>query len=377
MMDQEESISKRKILIVDDIAFNRTVLSKILAKSGHELVIATSGEQALTQLEIASPDIVLLDFMMPGMSGLDVLRMMKDNSRFREIPVIFLTASDEMEYMTEAFNAGAVDYITKPFKAAELNARVNTQIRQLDDAESIKQKIQEQQELIHILAHDLRNPLVACRGLVELVEEGDASAAVVGPRIRQSMQKCLDTIELVRKKGLLENDVSKLSMEPIDLLHEVKEVLGDFEESLEKKGIRAVNSLGEYLMILAERTSLNNVVLSNIISNAIKFSYPNSKFEISADVNDYTIVLKIKDYGMGIPEFLLPQIFNPRKVTRRAGTLNEQGTGYGMGLVRKLMKVYRGGIHIDSIAKSVDNRNHGTTVSLSFQKAPYSAKTEG
>ncbi len=200
MMSQQEILSKRKILIVDDIAFNRTVLTKILGKVGHELSIATSGEQALAQLEISSPDVVLLDFMMPGMSGLDVLLQMKGDNRYRRIPVIFLTASDEMEYMTEAFNNGAVDYITKPFKAAELNARVNTQIRQLDDAEAIKRKVQEQQELIHVLAHDLRNPLVACRGLVELVEMGDADPGVVGPRIRQSMQKCLDTIELVRKK---------------------------------------------------------------------------------------------------------------------------------------------------------------------------------
>ena len=371
MMDHQQSPSRRKILIVDDIAFNRTVLSKILSKSGHELFIATSGEQALTQLEITSPDIVLLDFMMPGMNGLEVLHAMKDDSRYRDIPVIFLTASDEMEFMTEAFNSGAVDYITKPFKAAELNARVDTQIRQLDNAEAIKQKIQEQQELIHILAHDLRNPLVACRGLVELVEEGDADATIVGPRIRQSMQKCLDTIELVRKKGLLEEDVSKLPVERINLAKEVNEVLEDFRDSLTKKGIRVVNTTNEEHFVNAERISLNNVVITNLVSNAIKFSYPNSKVEITSELaSDYSVVLKIKDYGMGIPEFLMPQIFNPRKVTRRAGTLNEQGTGYGMGLVRKLMKVYRGGIEIESVAKSVDNRNHGTTMILTFQKAP-------
>jgi len=373
-MDEQESPSRRKILIVDDIAFNRTVLSKILSKSGHELAIATSGEQALTQLDVFAPDIVLLDFMMPGMNGLEVLRSMKEESSYRDIPVIFLTASDEMEHMTEAFNSGAVDYITKPFKAAELNARVNTQIRQLDIADAINQKIREQQELIHVLAHDLRNPLVACRGLVELVEEGDADVGIVGPRIRQSMQKCLDTIELVRKKGLLEEDVSKLAIEDIKLSSAVNEVLGDFQDSLNRKGIRVVNSVDEKHVVCAERTSLNNVVLSNLISNAIKYSYPNSKFEIfSEQASDDTIVLKIKDYGMGIPEFLMPQIFNPRKVTRRAGTLNEQGTGYGMGLVRKLMKVYHGGISIESIARSVDNRNHGTTMILTFKKAPEAA----
>jgi two-component system, sensor histidine kinase and response regulator len=368
IMVHSGSISKRKILIVDDIAFNRTVLTKILSKSGHELAIAISGEQALAQVEIFAPDVILLDFMMPGMNGLDVLRALKGDGRFREIPVIFLTASDEMESMTDAFNAGAVDYITKPFKAAELNARVNTQIRQLDDADAIKIKVQEQQELIHVLAHDLRNPLVACRGLVELVEAGDADISLVGPRLRLSMQKCLDTIELVRKKGLIEHDVSKLSLEPI-VAHEAMEmVIAEFQEPMRSKGIRIENKIPANLVLSAERTSLINIVFSNIISNAIKFSYPNSKVDVIAEATEYSVTVKVVDRGMGIPEFLLPQIFNPRKVTRRAGTLNEQGTGYGMGLVRKLMLAYRGVIDMESVAKSVDNRNHGTTILLTFPR---------
>lgn len=358
----------RKILIVDDIAFNRTVLTKILKKSGHDLSIATSGEQALQMVEIVAPDVILLDYMMPGMNGLEVLKALKEDSRFKTIPVIFLTASDEIEFMTEAFNTGAVDYISKPFKAAELNARVSTQIRRLDDAEAIMRKVQEQQELIHILAHDLRNPLVACRGLVELLEAGDAAIELIGPRVRDSMQKCLDTIELVRKKGLLEEDVTKLVLESLNIQERMLGVISDFEVPLENKGIQIINQIPENLFVIAENTSLNNVVLPNMISNAIKFSYPNTKIELLAEETEDSVQLKIKDYGMGIPEYLLPMIFDPKKITRRAGTMNEQGTGYGMGLVRKLMNGYRGRIQIDSVAKSADHRKHGTLVTLHFEK---------
>ena len=368
-MEEPESKSKRKILIVDDIAFNRTVLNKILTKSGYELSIATSGEQGLQMTEIVMPDLILLDYMMPGMNGLDVLKILKDDSRFRNIPVMFLTASDEIEFMTEAFNRGAVDYISKPFKAAELNARVSTQIRQLDDAEAILKKVEEQQELIHILSHDLRNPLVACRGLMELLEEGDAAIELIGPRIRDSLQKCLDTIELVRKKGLLEEDVTKLVIGSLNLLDQVNSVIGDFEESLMNKGIQVLNRIPEDIYIRAELTSLNNVVLSNVISNAIKFSYPNSRIELTAVESEEYVELRIKDYGMGIPEYLMPMIYDPRKVSRRAGTMNEQGTGYGMGLVKKLMDCYDGSIRMESVAKSADNRNHGTTVILTFPKS--------
>ncbi len=150
---------------------------------------------------------------------------------------------------------------------------------------------------------------------------------------------------------------------------EVDEVLAGFNDALSKKGIRVVNTIDESIVVNAERVSLNNVVLSNLLSNAIKYSYPNSKVELSAEETEFSVVVTIKDYGMGIPEFLLPQIFNPRKVTRRAGTLNEQGTGYGMGLVKKIMKVYGGAIDIESVAKSADNRKHFTSMILTFQKA--------
>jgi two-component system, sensor histidine kinase and response regulator len=368
-MDDFESKPKRKILIVDDIAFNRTVLNKILTKSGYELSIATSGEQGLQMVEIVMPDLILLDYMMPGMNGLQALKIMKEDPRFKHIPVMFLTASDEIEFMTEAFDTGAVDYISKPFKAAELNARVSTQIRRLDDAEAILKKVQEQQELIHILSHDLRNPLVACRGLVELLEEGDAAIELVGPRIRDSVQKCLDTIELVRKKGLLEEDVTKLVLESLNLLDQLDGVIGDFEESFINKGIQVLNQIPDNLYIFAERTSLNNVVLSNVISNAIKFSYPNTRIELMAIESEETVELRVKDSGMGIPDYLLPMIFDPRKVSRRVGTMNEQGTGYGMGLVRKLMNCYNGSIRVESVSKSADNRKHGSTFTLTFPKA--------
>ncbi|MCG8528479.1 MAG: hybrid sensor histidine kinase/response regulator [Opitutales bacterium] len=367
-MEPPNNKNQRKILIVDDIAFNRTVLQKILSKSGYELFIATSGEQALEVVELKFPDLILLDYMMPGMNGLEVLKLLKADPRFSRIPVMFLTASDEMEYMTEAFDCGAVDYITKPFKAAELNARVSTQIRSLNDAAEILKRVQEQQELIHILAHDLRNPLVACRTLVELIEEGDGAPEVIGPKVRESMQKCLDTIELVRKKGLLEEDVTRLELESLDLLKQIKGALHGFEDMLIQKGLVLENKVPEGIGVIAESTSLIHVVISNLISNAIKFSYPNSKIEISSNDNSEHIELAIKDYGMGIPQNLMPIIFDPKKVTRRAGTLNEQGTGYGMGLVKKLVRVYGGDIRIESVAKSADNRNHGTTVFVSLRK---------
>jgi signal transduction histidine kinase len=173
-----------------------------------------------------------------------------------------------------------------------------------------------------------------------------------------------------KEEGYLEEDVSKLTLETRDLLSDVNGVIDEFEDSFREKGIRVVNEIPEDMFVLADRTTLNNIIIPNLISNAIKYSYPNSKIELRTVEYENKVEFHIKDYGMGIPEYLLPMIFDPKKVTRRAGTLNEQGTGYGMGLVRKLIKVYGGNIRIDSVAKSADNRNHGTTMMLIFRKPP-------
>jgi signal transduction histidine kinase len=182
------------------------------------------------------------------------------------------------------------------------------------------------------------------------------------------MQKCLDTIELVRKKGLLDEDVTRMQLDGIDLSEQVQSVISDFEDTLFTKGILVENEVPPGLMICAERASLNNIVISNVLSNAIKFSYPNSRVILSASQEETQVSLFIKDFGIGIPTYLLPMVFDPKKVTRRAGTLNEQGTGYGMGLVKKLMGAYKGNIRVESTSKSQDNRNHGTTVELVFRK---------
>ncbi len=368
MIEQELEKIRRRILIVDDIAFNQRVLEKIITKMGHKIIQATSGEQALQLVEIDYPDLILLDFKMPGMDGIEVLKLLKEDVRYREIPVIFLTATEEIDAMTEAFAAGAVDYITKPFKTAELNARVNTQLRALDHAESIRRKIIEQHELIHILTHDLRNPLVACRGLMELLEDGDTIVEMVAPNVANSLQKCLNTIELVRKKGLLEQEMAKLDLETYDLLELIQEVLASWETAFTDKNVKLINRVSEGIQVKVDKTSFIQIFLSNIISNALKYSYPDSEVEIYTEDTENETILKVRDKGMGIPQYMLPIIFEPRKVTRRAGTLNEESTGYGLSLVKKLVMSYGGDMHFESKAKSEDTSNHGTTAVIQLPK---------
>lgn len=112
------------ILVVDDLSYNIKVVGKILDHAGYRVTVANNGEEAIARVEQSQPDLILLDLMMPKMSGLQVCQVLKANPVWAEIPVIFLTASHAKEDIIAAFEVGAVDYVTKPFIQAEILARI-------------------------------------------------------------------------------------------------------------------------------------------------------------------------------------------------------------------------------------------------------------
>lgn len=121
-------LSGAKILAVDDIPENLDILLETLEDSGYEVLVATSGEQALEVAPNARPEAILLDVMMPGIDGYETCRRLKAQPQFEDVPVLFLTARDDIEGVIEGFTAGGVDYIVKPFRKEEVLVRVRTHI---------------------------------------------------------------------------------------------------------------------------------------------------------------------------------------------------------------------------------------------------------
>lgn len=117
------------ILIVDDSIDNRNLLRVFLSKKGHHVAEAADGARALEYLKNNSPDLILLDIVMPGMDGFEVCEKIKDTTEIADIPVIFLSAQDQIEAKVKGFQVGAADYITKPFEKAEVMARVKTHLQ--------------------------------------------------------------------------------------------------------------------------------------------------------------------------------------------------------------------------------------------------------
>ncbi|MBF0496540.1 MAG: response regulator [Deltaproteobacteria bacterium] len=130
MNGRQEKKNERKslILIVDDVPMNLQVLGNILSQENYQIAVATNGRQALSLTENVTPDLILLDVVMPEVDGFEVCRILKSDDRTADIPIIFLTAKSESEDIVKGFELGAVDYLTKPFSTPELLARVRTHL---------------------------------------------------------------------------------------------------------------------------------------------------------------------------------------------------------------------------------------------------------
>jgi len=164
-----------RILIVDDTPLNIRILETILGKKGYQLDIAQNGLQALEIAEKSKPDLILLDVMMPKLDGFETCVRFKASEKLRDIPIIFLTASTETKDIVKGFELGAVDYVTKPFKAAELVVRVRTHLSIYNLQRKLKQRIEEiatlKRERESFLRHELKNRIMPISALSELLLE--------------------------------------------------------------------------------------------------------------------------------------------------------------------------------------------------------------
>lgn len=152
-IDSNGTEERSLILIVDDVPQNLQVLGGILKKKDYRIAAATSGIQALQMIEKVLPDLILMDIMMPEMDGFEVCRRLKEMPKVKEIPVIFLTARTETDDIIQGFSVGATDYVTKPFNAAELLARVHTHLELKRSRDSERELIRQLKEALANVKH--------------------------------------------------------------------------------------------------------------------------------------------------------------------------------------------------------------------------------
>ncbi|MBF0287468.1 MAG: hybrid sensor histidine kinase/response regulator [SAR324 cluster bacterium] len=354
------------ILIVDDNPKNIQVLGQMLNEQNYKIVVATNGAEAVKAAQAVQPDLILLDVMMPVMDGFEACKQLKGLETTSNIPVIFLTAKNETDDLVKGFELGAVDYVTKPFNSAELLARVRTHLELNLSRKTILRQSQEREEILHILCHDLSNPIWAAQtGLQfaknpqELFERKENIVSV--------LQHASNIIKLVRTLRAISTGKHKIVLTGINLSDAVEQSLEMLQYKLTEKEIFPAVHIDASLHVKAEKISLINSVLNNILTNAIKFSFAGNPLKIEAEKKGSMVVLSIRDYGIGIPKNLKDRLFAVDQETTRFGTNGEQGTGFGMPLVKGFVTAYEGSIEVLSEEKTEDSADHGTTILIKLQ----------
>ncbi|MBF0289342.1 MAG: hybrid sensor histidine kinase/response regulator [SAR324 cluster bacterium] len=358
------NLCKGCILIVDDMPANLEVLLEFLDIEDYEVLVAIDGESAIQRARYALPDIILLDVMMPKLNGFETCQRLKKIPEVKEIPVIFMTALSETVNKVKGFDLGAVDYITKPLHHQEVLARVETHLELKRSKEMIVQKNTEQKELLHVLCHDLMNPIGLVQSFLEIMEEQPDFFSKAKPHIEKAMGNAKSIIDLIRQIQGIEEGKIQLDLTSINLKDAITESLMLLNHKFTKKEIEPIVTVSKELHVQAERTSLVNSVFNNLLTNAVKYSFSRSKVMIGAQSSGNSVVLSIRDFGMGIPTPLLQDIFKIHKPTTRQGTNGELGTGFGMPLVKKFVTAYEASIEISSKDQSEFPDDHGTEVKL-------------
>lgn len=345
-MNMEINPSEYKILIVDDVMSNVLLLKVLLTNEKFAIATASNGRQALEQVEKENPDLVLLDVMMPDMSGFEVAQHLKSNPNTADIPIIFLTALNSTADIVKGFQVGANDFISKPFNKEELIIRVTHQISLvaakrliLSKTEELQRTIAGRDKLYSVIAHDLRSPMGSIKMVLNMLILNLPSEKI-GAEMYELLMMANQTTEDVF--SLLDNllkwtksQIGKLNVvyQDVDLVEVTDGVIEIFSMVASLKKIRIREMKPEKMMVNADIDMLKTVV-RNLLSNAIKFSKENSEVLVKMEEVDGMAVVSVQDYGCGISEEGQKKLLHTDTHFSTFGTNNEEGSGLGLLLCK-------------------------------------------
>ena len=392
--------NKSLVLIVDDIKTNIEFISDIISTIDDiDFQGASSGEETLRIATEKNPDLILLDISMPKMDGFEVCRRLRENPDTADIPVIFITARVLKEDIVKGFEAGAVDYISKPFNLSELLSRVKTHLELRHkklELKEINQKLEEKvEERTHQLSnlnknlietnkklqeanlelstlerakndfiahinHELRTPLNGIVGYASLLEESvlDDESKNYLNSINVLVSRLIKLSEISLLFTELKTVNQKLNLTEVQIPGIINKVL-DCREISDKNLQIVLENINDSYSIIGE-SRLITACISIIIDNAIKYSKKNDKITISAVVDKDHLILEVIDEGPGFSDNAQSKLFE----LFTADNLNYKTHGFGIGLAtaKHIVELMGGNISI------TNNEIKGATVKMSFKK---------
>ncbi|HAH50757.1 MAG TPA: hypothetical protein DCL80_05600 [Balneola sp.] len=367
------------ILVVDDSKQNVLLLSHVLQSEGFRVEKSYDGDEALKKIEEVVPDLILLDIMMPKMSGLEVgnaLRM----SEHKDIPIIFLSSSNESVDKVKAFEAGGLDFVNKPFDKDELISRVRNhlmlkvlkeeteeQLKILKEREiELSEANQKKHKLMRMLSHDFKNPLSGIMGLITILLEDDSleedERTEMLELIKSGSEKLLELVKDLLDKEIVGSNFGTLNLEETDIVAFANEVVQNNRAKAALKKIK-MNFMSDWdeLMLNIDRDKMY-YALNTLISNAVKFTISEGQVSVQLTRSKQgSLIVKVKDNGIGIPNSMLPNFLISSHKDQAKNPKGILGIGLGLEEVQSYVDAHEGIIWVES------EENKGTTFFIELQ----------
>ncbi len=368
-MDVEKRLAtemKKKILIVDDNPINLRILADYLEAFEYMVLVARDGRSGIEKAQYAQPDLILLDVMMPDIDGFETCRFLKADETTQAIPVIFMTALSETESKVEGFEAGAVDYVTKPLQQREVLARIRTHLQLRELTENLERLVAQRtaeletayrhlsrldkakSDFISIMSHELRTPLAVIDGYTQLLEDNtavanDEEAQFLVDNILTGTQRMLRTMNDIFDVTRIDHDFLRPYREPLVMRDVMDEVYIKVTPALQKRNLSLVRiGIDTLPQIQADKVLLPKLFY-HLIGNAIKYTPDGGQIRIVGQFREASkaspahVEIMVEDNGIGIEPKHLELIFEKFYQTGQvnfhsSGTSTFKGGGPGLGL---------------------------------------------
>ena len=352
--------SDYKILVVDDVVSNVLLLKILLTNEKFQVLTANNGTNCIEAAKTHHPDLILLDVMMPDISGFDTAVILKKDKDTADIPIIFLTALNSPSDLVHGFQVGANDFLTKPFNKEELVMRVMHQISLVaakriivQQNEELRRTINNRDKMYSVIAHDLRSPMASIRMVLNLVVQ-TVSPEAIGPEMfylidkaNKETEETHDLLDNLLKWTKSQTGRLKVAYQDFEVMDVVTGVYGIFTMIAETKNIKlTMEEQAPGLKVHADKDMLNTVV-RNFLSNAIKFTPEGSAIEIILSQKDNFAKISVRDHGVGIAPDRIAGLFHKGETTY--GTNNEEGSGLGLQLCKDFAVKNGGDVDVESV----------------------------
>jgi two-component system, sensor histidine kinase and response regulator len=343
---------------------------------GFTVTMAASGEEALHLIEADCPDILLLDYKLPGISGLEVLERLGESGT--ELLTVMISAYSSLQTVIKATKRGAFDFLVKPFTPDELRGAVQRAAHHVLVRRQALRLAEERKqirfEFIRVLGHELKAPLAAVEGYMRLLSKrtlGDDVAeyqqVVDRSLVRlEGMRKLIyDLLDLTR----IESGNKQRALTPLDLCQIVEIAVETAQPEAEKRQISTRVEMPETLTMTADRGELE-IILNNLISNAVKYNRDSGQITVTLGDREDQVEISVADTGIGMSPKEAEKLFGEFARIKNAKTAAILGSGLGLSIVRRLVSLYAGSIEVTS------EPDRGTTFTVLLSKAYSGPETQ-